>query len=53
MSENAFATLMAATDPAMVVVTTAAGGERAGCLVGFHAQSSISPERYCLWLSTT
>ncbi|MEO2096398.1 MAG: flavin reductase family protein [Brachybacterium sp.] len=51
MSENAFAALMTATDPAMVVVTTAAEGERAGCLVGFHAQSSISPERYCLWLS--
>ena len=51
MSENAFAGLMAATDPAMVVVTAAAEGERAGCLVDFHAQSSISPERYCLWLS--
>lgn len=38
-------------DPALVVVTTAAGGERAGCLVGFHAQSSIDPLRYAVWLS--
>lgn len=51
MSENAFPRLMAAADPAMIVVTTAAEGERAGCLVGFHAQSSISPQRYSFWLS--
>ena len=31
--------------------TTVAEDERAGCLVGFHAQSSIEPERYCIWLS--
>ncbi len=49
--DPAFTTLMAALDPPMVVVTTAAAGERAGCLVGFHAQSSIDPERYCVWLS--
>lgn len=48
---SAFDTLMAAADPAMLVITTAAGGTRAGCLVGFHAQSSISTEPYCLWLS--
>ena len=35
----------------MVVVTTAVAGERAGCLVGFHAQSAIDPQRYCVWLS--
>ena len=34
-----------------MVLTTAAEGELAGCLVGFHAQSSITPERYCVWLS--
>lgn len=51
MDEHAFEALMAAADPALVVVTTAVEGERAGCLVGFHAQSSISPEHYCLWLS--
>ena len=50
MSE-AFDSLMASLDGPMVVVTTAVAGERAGCLVGFHAQSSIDPQRYCLWLS--
>ena len=51
MSDDAFGTLMAAIDPPLVVVTTTAEGEPAGCLVGFHAQSSISPQHYCLWLS--
>ncbi|MDO7867349.1 flavin reductase family protein [Nocardioides jiangxiensis] len=46
-----FDEVAAATDPAMVVVTTAVGGERAGCLVGFHSQSSIDPPRYAIWLS--
>ena len=52
MAENdAFDSLMASLDAPMVVVTTAVAGERAGCLVGFHAQSAIDPERYCVWLS--
>lgn len=38
-------------DPALVVVTTADGHERAGCLVGFHTQCSIAPDRYAVWLS--
>ena len=46
-----FADLIASLDPPLVVVTTALDGERAGCLVGFHAQSSIDPARYCVWLS--
>jgi flavin reductase (DIM6/NTAB) family NADH-FMN oxidoreductase RutF len=50
MSET-FDGLIGSLDPALVVVTTALDGERAGCLVGFHAQSSIDPARYCLWLS--
>lgn len=50
MSEP-FDTLMASIDNAMIVVTAAAGDERAGCLVGFHAQSGIDPERFCIWLS--
>src|SRR5689334_4121659 len=50
MSE-AFADLVGSLDPALVIVTTALDGERAGCLVGFHAQSSIDPARYCAWLS--
>ena len=51
MADAAFDTLMASLDPPMVVVTTAVAGERAGCLVGFHAQSAIDPQRYCVWLS--
>ena len=46
-----FDTVMASLDNPMAVVTAAAGDERAGCLVGFHAQSGIDPERYCIWLS--
>lgn len=51
MSSDAFDALAAGTEPAMVVVTTAEGDERAGCLVGFHSQSSIDPPRYAVWLS--
>ena len=51
MSADAFGGLMASADPAMIVVTTVAEDAPAGCLVGFHAQSGISVERYCLWLS--
>lgn len=43
--------LVASSNPALVVVTTAASGERSGCLVGFHSQSSIEPFRYAIWLS--
>ncbi|WP_343203436.1 flavin reductase family protein, partial [Rhodococcus ruber] len=46
-----FDALMAMLDPPMVVVTAAVGGERGGCLVGFHAQTSIAPGRYTVWLS--
>jgi len=42
---------MASVDPTLIVLTTAVGNERAGCLVGFHAQSSITPQHYCVWLS--
>jgi flavin reductase (DIM6/NTAB) family NADH-FMN oxidoreductase RutF len=51
VSDDAFGTLMASTDPPLTVLTTAAEGVRAGCLVGFHAQSSITPQHYCVWLS--
>lgn len=49
--EEAFDELVDRPDPAMVVVTTAAGGERSGCLVGFHAQVSIDPRRYGVLIS--
>ena len=35
----------------MMVVTTARGDERAGCLVGFAAQCSIDPPLLVVWLS--
>jgi flavin reductase (DIM6/NTAB) family NADH-FMN oxidoreductase RutF len=50
-ARDGFDDLVAAVDPAMVVVTTALGDERSGCVVGFHAQSSIEPRRYTVWLS--
>lgn len=51
VSDDAFSTLMASLDPTLIVLTTAAEDEPAGCLVGFHAQSSIEPQHYCVWLS--
>ncbi len=47
MAGHDFTTLMAALDSPLIVVTTADERERAGCLVGFHGQSSIEPQRYC------
>lgn len=51
MAHDEFDDLAAALDPAMVVLTVAADDERAGCLVGFHAQASIDPPRYAVWIS--
>jgi flavin reductase (DIM6/NTAB) family NADH-FMN oxidoreductase RutF len=51
MSDDAFDVLMASLDTPMAIVTAASGGERAGCLIGFHAQCSIHPARYAVWLS--
>ncbi|WP_243056617.1 flavin reductase family protein [Nocardioides sp. SR21] len=51
MPDDAFDQIMESVNPPLVVVTTVAEDERAGCLVGFHAQSSIGPERYSVWLS--
>jgi flavin reductase (DIM6/NTAB) family NADH-FMN oxidoreductase RutF len=48
---DAFDDLIAGLDPAMAIVTAVSGGERAGCLIGFHAQCSITPPRYVVWLS--
>ncbi|MFD9433527.1 flavin reductase family protein [Streptomyces sp. NPDC060002] len=38
-------------NPDMCVVTAQAGGERAGCLVGFASQCSMRPVRFVVWLS--
>lgn len=44
----AFTTL---ADPSVYVVTAAADGQRAGCLVGFASQCSLDPVRFAVWLS--
>lgn len=49
--DDAFRTVTVANDPPLVVLTTVAEGLRAGCLVGFHVQAGIEPQRYSLWLS--
>jgi len=51
VADDELSALLGPADPAMVVVTAAADQERAGCLVGFHSQSSITPPRYSIWLS--
>ena len=48
---TALGDLVQHSDPAMTVVTTTAGGTRAGCLVGFHSQSGMDPDVYAVWLS--
>lgn len=51
MAGAPFEDLMAAANPPLIVVTTCAEGQPAGCLVGFHGQSSIEPRHYSVWLS--
>lgn len=46
-----FAKLVAELDYPMYLVTAAAGGERAGCLVGFGTQTSIRPPRFLACIS--
>jgi len=48
---TSFDRFAAAVDPALLVVTAAANGTRAGCLVGFATQTSIAPRRYLVCLS--
>src|SRR3954454_15589138 len=43
--------LVSQLDYPMFIVTVAARGERAGCLVGFATQCSINPPRFLLCLS--
>ncbi|MBV9208139.1 MAG: flavin reductase [Actinobacteria bacterium] len=51
MNGDDFGTIASSLDTPLIVVTAAEGEEQAGCLVGFHTQSSIEPLRYCVWLS--
>jgi flavin reductase (DIM6/NTAB) family NADH-FMN oxidoreductase RutF len=46
-----FIALTGRLDYPMLLVTTAAEGERAGCLVGFSTQCSIDPPRFIACLS--
>jgi flavin reductase (DIM6/NTAB) family NADH-FMN oxidoreductase RutF len=46
-----FAEVVAQLDYAMLIVTTAAQSERAGCLVGFASQMSIHPPRFLVGIS--
>ncbi len=49
--EDRFADLLRGLNYPMYVVTTAADGEKAGCLVGFATQVSIDPPRFLVCLS--
>jgi flavin reductase (DIM6/NTAB) family NADH-FMN oxidoreductase RutF len=49
--EASFTTFVNELDYAMLVVTAAADGERAGCLVGFATQTSIHPGRFLVCVS--
>lgn len=46
-----FEAIMSSLDYPMYVVTATDGRDRAGCLVGFAAQCSMSPSRFMVWLS--
>lgn len=43
--------MVADLDYPMMIVTAVAGDEKAGCLVGFATQCSISPPRFAVWIS--
>ncbi len=51
MTDDRFGSIASSLDAPLIIVTAAEGQQRAGCLVGFHCQSSIEPPRYCVWLS--
>ena len=52
MGGDAFDRIAATIDPPMVIVTTRAGDEMDGCLVGFSTQCSIDPLHFLVCLST-
>lgn len=51
MGVEAFESLVGRLDYPMFVVTTRAGDELAGCLVGFATQTSIDPQRFLACIS--
>jgi flavin reductase (DIM6/NTAB) family NADH-FMN oxidoreductase RutF len=50
-TEPSFEELVGQLDYSMLIVTTAAGDERSGCLIGFATQVSIHPPRFLACLS--
>ena len=48
---DTFIAMTGRLDVPMLLVTTAADGERAGCLIGFSTQCSIDPPRFIACLS--
>src|SRR3954463_11084180 len=46
-----FSELVARLDTPLLLVTTAAEDQRAGCIVGFHCQTSMDPVTYAVWIS--
>jgi riboflavin-specific deaminase-like protein len=48
---DAFNQIMGDREIPMVVVTAGDGRQLGGCLAGFHAQASIDPPRYMVWIS--
>ena len=50
-TEQTFQRLVAQLDYPMFIATVAAGGERAGCLIGFATQCSIHPPRFLAGIS--
>jgi flavin reductase (DIM6/NTAB) family NADH-FMN oxidoreductase RutF len=51
LKDGAFSDLTAELDHPMYIVTAAADGERAGCLVGFASKSSVDPPLFTVWIS--
>jgi flavin reductase (DIM6/NTAB) family NADH-FMN oxidoreductase RutF len=50
-AERTFQRLVTQLDYPMFIATVAAGGERAGCLIGFATQCSIHPPRFLAGIS--
>jgi flavin reductase (DIM6/NTAB) family NADH-FMN oxidoreductase RutF len=51
VDDSAFQSLIGRLDHPMFIVTTVGRGERSGCLVGFHTQTSIHPVRFLACIS--
>ena len=49
--EEDVSNLVGDLDYPRMIVTAAAGGQKAGCLVGFATQCSIQPPLFAVWLS--